>query len=63
MSGRIQALGNAKQARERYLTLARAAGLAGDLIEAENLYQHAEHYFRILRELSVEELSERAQGA
>jgi hypothetical protein len=30
--------------------LARAAISAGDAIEGENLYQHAEHYFRTMRE-------------
>jgi len=35
---------------ERYLALARAQTLAGDQIEAENSYQHAEHYFRSMSE-------------
>jgi hypothetical protein len=35
---------------ERYLALARAQTLAGDQIEAENSYQHAEHYFRTMSE-------------
>jgi hypothetical protein len=30
--------------------LARDAARAGDTIEAENFYQHAEHYFRVMRE-------------
>jgi Domain of unknown function (DUF4167) len=41
---------NAKQSYERYMALARAAALAGDEIEMENCYQHAEHYFRVMRE-------------
>jgi len=32
------------------LALAREATLNGDIIEAENCYQHAEHYFRLIRE-------------
>jgi hypothetical protein len=32
------------------MELARAAISAGDAIEGENLYQHAEHYFRTMRE-------------
>jgi hypothetical protein len=32
------------------LALAREANSNGDLIEAENCYQHAEHYFRLTRE-------------
>jgi Domain of unknown function (DUF4167) len=31
----------------RYLELAREAMASGDRIAAENLYQHAEHYFRV----------------
>ena len=34
---------------ERHLALARARALAGDRIEAERHYQHAEHYLRLLR--------------
>ena len=40
--------GNAHRAYERYLALAREASLSGDTIEAENCYQHAEHYFRLI---------------
>lgn len=36
----------AQKSYERYLILARAKALAGDQIEAENYYQHAEHYLR-----------------
>ena len=35
---------NAQRSYERYLALAQAQ--AGDVIGAENYYQHAEHYFR-----------------
>jgi Domain of unknown function (DUF4167) len=31
---------------ERYLALARAEAQSGNMIGAENYYQHAEHYFR-----------------
>ncbi len=37
---------NARKSYERFLALAQAAAQAGDLISAENLYQHAEHYLR-----------------
>ncbi len=40
---------NAKRSDERYMALARAASLAGDRVEAENFYQHAEHYFRLMK--------------
>jgi len=32
------------------MALARAATAAGDRVEAENWHQHAEHYFRLMRE-------------
>ena len=37
---------NAQRNYERYLALAQAEVRNGDLIGAENYYQHAEHYFR-----------------
>jgi Domain of unknown function (DUF4167) len=37
---------NAQRNYERYLALAQAESQAGNLIAAENYYQHAEHYFR-----------------
>jgi hypothetical protein len=37
---------NAQRSYERYLELARAEVQAGDIVAAENYYQHAEHYFR-----------------
>ena len=44
----VKIRGNAYQVFERYIALAREAATAGDRIAAENLYQHAEHYFRIM---------------
>jgi hypothetical protein len=41
---------NAKTNHDRYMALARAATLAGDTVEAENWHQHAEHYFRLMKE-------------
>jgi hypothetical protein len=41
---------NAKASYERYVTLARAAALTGDRVETENYYQHAEHFFRLMKE-------------
>lgn len=40
--------GSASQVFEKYLALARDAQSAGDRIGAENFFQHAEHYYRIL---------------
>lgn len=34
---------------DQYLMRARAASQAGERIEAENLFQHAEHYFRLIK--------------
>jgi len=47
---RQSSAGNAHWNYERYLALARDATSHGDTIEAENFYQHAEHYFRVTRE-------------
>lgn len=44
----VKIRGNAYQVFERYVALAREAQAGGDRITAENLYQHAEHYFRIM---------------
>ena len=44
----VKIRGNAYQVFERYVALAREAQTGGDRIAAENLYQHAEHYFRIM---------------
>lgn len=41
---------NAKTSYEKYVALARAAALTGDAIETENYYQHAEHYFRLMKD-------------
>ncbi len=44
----VKIRGNAYQVFERYVALAREAQASGDRVAAENLYQHAEHYFRIM---------------
>lgn len=35
------------------MALARAARSTGDATEIENYYQHAEHYFRLMKEQAV----------
>jgi hypothetical protein len=40
---------------EWYLARAREASLKGDSIEAEDCYQHAEHYLRVMRENRAKE--------
>jgi len=44
----IKVRGNAQQVVEKYLTLAREASLADDRVRAENYFQHAEHYYRLM---------------
>ena len=44
----VKIRGNAYQVFERYVAMAREAQTSGDRVAAENLYQHAEHYFRIM---------------
>jgi len=44
------AAANARNNYERYTAMAKDAARRGDTIEAENLHQHAEHYFRMMRE-------------
>ena len=41
---------NHRQKFDRFTALARTALSDGDAIEAENYYQHAEHYFRLMNE-------------
>jgi len=48
----VRIRGNAFQVHEKYLALARDATAAGDRIAAENYYQHAEHYFRIINQIN-----------
>ena len=45
----VKIRGNAPQIFDKYVQLARDAMLAGDRVRAENLYQHAEHYFRLIQ--------------
>jgi hypothetical protein len=44
----VKIRGTPHQIFERYVALAREASTSGDRVGAENLYQHAEHYFRIM---------------
>ena len=43
----VRIRGNANQIYEKYQQLARDAQASGDRINAENLMQHAEHYYRL----------------
>jgi hypothetical protein len=44
----VKIRGNASHIAEKYLQLARDAQSSGDPVSAENYYQHAEHYFRLI---------------
>jgi hypothetical protein len=44
----VKIRGSASHVAEKYLQLARDAQSSGDPIAAENYYQHAEHYFRLI---------------
>lgn len=46
----VRIRGNANQVFDKYSQLARDAMSAGDRIKAENYFQHAEHYLRIIHE-------------
>lgn len=51
----VRIRGNAMQITEKYVTLARDAQGAGDRVLAESYLQHAEHYQRLLNELTEEQ--------
>src|ERR1044072_6850077 len=44
----VKIRGTASQVAEKYIQLARDAKSSGDPVAAENYYQHAEHYFRLI---------------
>ena len=44
----IKIRGTANHVAEKYVQLARDAQASGDPVAAENYYQHAEHYFRLI---------------
>ena len=39
---------SAQRSYERYLALAQEEARSGNIVAAENYYQHAEHYFRLM---------------
>ena len=45
-AGRMR--GNAQQLLDKYLTLGRDASSQGDRVLAENYFQHADHYYRVV---------------
>jgi hypothetical protein len=43
---------SAERNYQRYSALAREASSREDMVATENFYQHAEHYFRVMRSAS-----------
>jgi Domain of unknown function (DUF4167) len=39
---------SAQRSYERYIALAQEEARSGNVVAAENYYQHAEHYFRVM---------------
>jgi len=48
----VRLRGTAQQLFEKYLQLGRDSTGAGDRVQAEGFFQHAEHYFRILNAMT-----------
>src|SRR6185369_12350930 len=46
--GNMRPRGNAQQLMEKFLAMARDATSMGDRVAAENYFQHADHYYRVL---------------
>jgi hypothetical protein len=59
-AGNVQSF---QRSYERYLALARAEALTGDRIAAENYFQHAEHYFRAMRENKIKPANQQFVGS
>jgi hypothetical protein len=53
---------NAQRNYERYLELGRAEALAGNPVEAECYYQHAEHYFRSMSAVREKPIGARSES-
>lgn len=59
----VRVRGSAQQVCTKYIALARDAASAGDRISAENLYQHAEHYFRVMGHSQEQAQEKNGNGA
>ena len=57
----VKIRGNASHIAEKYSTLARDAQSNGDTVMAENYFQHAEHYNRIVAAAQAQRAEEQAQ--
>lgn len=56
----VRIRGTAHQVAEKYLALAKDATCAGNHVVAENYFQHAEHYIRIINEFAGDETKKTA---
>jgi hypothetical protein len=56
----VRLRGTAQQLFEKYLQLGRDSTGAGDRVQAEGFFQHAEHYFRILN--AMNQAAQQQQG-
>ncbi len=59
--GRVR--GTAQQILDRYLAMARDAQSSGDSVLAENLFQHAEHYQRLVAQFAPPQAQQQPQPA
>ena len=58
----VRIRGTAHQVAEKYLALAKDSTAVGEHTIAENYFQHAEHYIRIINELSGAQEAKKVQG-
>ncbi len=59
----VRIRGSAQQILDKYMQYARDAHTSGDRIHAENYFQHAEHYLRVLAKLQPKEKPKPVQEA
>jgi len=57
----VKVRGTAQHVAEKYMTLARDALSSGDSVAAENYFQHAEHYNRIIMTAQVQQNAAREE--
>ncbi|MGH1377701.1 MAG: DUF4167 domain-containing protein [Alphaproteobacteria bacterium] len=58
----VRIRGTAHQVAEKYLALAKDSTAVGDHTIAENYFQHAEHYIRIINEMSGAQGANKVKG-
>lgn len=58
----VKIRGSAQHIADKYLQLARDAQVAGNIVTAENYFQHAEHYLRIVAQAQAQAAQRRNPG-